>query len=155
MACNCNSNNNCYKKSVVRNYNNNAQAFIATTPTTLTIQGVDVVKNGVSISVLPTTYTINKTGVYHIAADVVFTPAAAGNVTVSAYLDGIALPCTTKTVTGVSGSAQEVHLETDLDFAGACPCSSNITRNISFAIYGATGVTGTVNSLCTGVTKLA
>lgn len=155
MACGCNSNNNCYKKSVVRNYNNNTQAFIATTPTTLTIQGVDVVKNGVSVSVLPTTYTINKTGVYHISADVVFTPTADGAVTVSAYLDGVALPCTTKTVTGSANTAQAVHFETDLDFSRACPCSCDISRNITFAIFGATGVTGSVNALCTGVTKLA
>ena len=151
MACNSNSRNNCYAKSCQRYYNNNAQAFSAT-PTTLQVASARVVDSGISISTEPNNYIINKKGLYHIEADVTFTALTAGLVTVQAYLDGVAMPCTFTQVTAVANALTPVHLATDVQFDSCC-CDVNHT--ITFVITGATGITGTVSRICSGITKVA
>lgn len=149
MACSS-SNKSCYAKSCLRYYNNSAQAFTEI-PTTLAIAGSRVVDSGISIEADASSYTVVKKGLYHISADVEFL-STAGEVTFQAYLDGVALPCTLTKITGVADIEKVGHLETDLQFDSCC---CNVNHTITFVISGATGVTGTVNHLCTGVTKIA
>ena len=151
MACNCKSNKNCYAKSCQRFYNNNVQNF-SETPTTLQITGTRVVDSGISISTEPNNYVINKKGLYHISADVTFTALAAGLVTVQAYLDGVAMPCTLENVTATANALTPVHIETDVQFDSCC---CDVSHSITFVIVGGAGVTGTVNKICSGITKVA
>lgn len=149
MSCS-NTNKNCHAKSCVRYYNNNAQAF-TDNATTLSIAGSRVVDSGIAIEADANSYTVTKRGLYHIAVDIEFI-STAGLVTVQAFLDGVPLPCTLTKITGVANIENVGHLETDLQFDSCC---CNVNHTITFVITGDTGVTGTVNHLCTGITKLA
>lgn len=140
----------CNDKSCQRFYNTQQQSVAVDTPLQIQIAGAKVVDSGIAIETEPASYTITKTGLYHIAADLTVFATAAGAATFSAYLDGVQLPCTKRTVTLLAGTT-EIHTETDLAFSHCCPC---INKTITFVIEGAT-VAGTITQFCSGVLKLA
>lgn len=135
-------------KSCERYYNNNAQALLAAGTLVLTL-GAKVVDTGVSIDPDTQSYSVLTKGLYHISGDIVVTSAAAGNGTLSVYMDGVQLPCTIRNFTTQEGSTP-VHTETDL-YLDSCCCEVNHT--FTFVVTSTTAV-GTVTN-CTGITKLA
>ena len=79
--------NNQYAKSCIRVYNNTAQAFTAAL-TPLNLEGTPVVNSGCSLTLNTASIRVNKSGLYHLAADVTYTPTAAGVVILQLYKDG-------------------------------------------------------------------
>lgn len=144
----CSNNNRCGAKSCVRYYNNNSQALAAGSSLQLVVAGSKVVDSGVAIEVEPQNYTIVKPGLYHISGDVVLDASAAGEVTFEVYRDGVALPCTIKTVT-VAAGLNEIHTETDISVCGCCG------HSFAFMLIADATAAGNVTQLCTGVLKLA
>lgn len=149
MACNGNKN---YQKSCARYYNNTAQTLAANSTTTLTLVGARAVLTGESISVQPQSFDTNKIGLYHLTADAVIAATAAGEVTLVWMMDGVALPCTTKTVTVAADVNTEIHTETDLSLSACCCCVDH-----TFTLLAVTDETaaGSVVQLCAGLLKLA
>lgn len=149
MACN---NGKSYQKSCARYYNNNAQTLAANGRTTLTLAGARAVLSGESIGVQPQSYDATKIGLYHLSADAVIEATAAGTVTLVWTMDGVALPCTAKTVTVAADVSTEIHTETDLSLSACCCCV-----NHTFTLLAITDETaaGSVVQLCTGLLKLA
>lgn len=145
MSCNCNKNP--YAKSAVRVFNTAAQPFTADT-TTLTIEGTPVVDTGCSLCLNPASITVDKSGLYHLSADVTFTPTAAGVAIVQLYRDGVALPCAISQLTVAAGTIYTTHIETDLCINTCCVNRPSISLRIG-------GVAGTVNRTCVGAVKLA
>lgn len=91
---------------------------------------------------------VNKSGLYHLSADVTYTPTAAGVVILQLYKDGVALPCAIAQQTVAAGDVYTSHIETDLCLTTCCVNHPLITLDIS-------GVAGTVNHTCVGMVKLA
>lgn len=151
MSCSNNSNKSCRDKSCERYYNNNNQVLNAGTTIQLVIAGSKVVDSGIAIDVQPQSYTILKTGLYHISADVVVDANVAGNVVFQVYMDGVALPCTTKTVTLAEGETA-IHTETDLRLS-ACCC--DVSHNFTFTLSSPAAAAGNVIEFCSGILKLA
>lgn len=149
MGCSNRRHKTCHDKSCQRYYNNNWQSFVAETPLTLTVAGASVVDSGISIATEPQSYNILKTGIYHISGDIVATVATAGAGTFEVYLDGVALPCTIKTVSLPVGNTA-IHTETDIAFDNCC---CNIDKSITFVFTPS--VSGTIATFCSNVTKLA
>lgn len=149
----CGNNNSC-GKSVARYYNNTTQTFTADSTTTLAVFGNLVVLNGNAISEYNNGYTILKAGTYRISADIVVTGSAAGLLTFQVYLDGLLLPCTVRKQSISAGSTTSIHTETEINFNKVCPCSSNVNHKIIFALVTDAAAAGTVDNLCTGVTKI-
>lgn len=139
--------NNAYAKSCVRAYNNTTQAFTdALTP--LNLKGVPMVESGCSLTLNTGSITVNRSGLYHLSADVTYTPTAAGVAIIQLYKDGVALPCAISQHTVAAGSVYTDHIETDLCLVTCCANHPIITLNIS-------GVAGNVNHTCVGMCKLA
>ena len=138
---------NQYAKSCIRVYNNTAQAFTAAL-TPLNLEGTPVVDSGCSLTLNTASIRVNKSGLYHLSADVTYTPTAAGVAIVQLYKDGVALPCAISQQTVVAGSVYTAHVETDLEIITCCVNRPLITLDIS-------GVDGSVNHTCVGAVKLA
>lgn len=137
-------------KSCVRYYNNTAQALPVSDVTQLAVAGARVVDTGVSIESQPSAYTIVNRGLYYISADVTINATAAGDVVFAAYMDGVFLPCTVTNATLAVGF-NTIHLETDILVEGYY----GISKNITFAITTDDTATGTVEHICSGITKEA
>lgn len=144
MSCNKSP----YAKSCVRTYNNAPQLFVADPATTLTLQGDVVVDSGCSLKLNSANVQILKSGLYHISADVTYTPDAAGEAIVQLYKDGVALPCAISTETVAAATIYTTHVETDLLVSVCCVNQPSISVRIG-------GVAGTVDHICAGVLKLA
>lgn len=144
MSCN---NRNPHSKSCVRAYNNASQPF---TPalTTLNITGTPVVETGCSLDLNPANIRVNNSGLYHLSADVTFTPSANGVAVIQFYQNGVALPCAISTHTVTAGNTYTDHIETDLVLSTCCVNRPIITLAIS-------GVAGTVSHTCVGALKNA
>lgn len=151
MSCSSNGNKSCHDKSCERYYNNNNQVLDDGTTIQLVIAGSKVVDSGIAIDVQPQSYTITKTGLYHIAGDVVIDANVAGSVVFQVYMDGVALPCTTKTVTLAVGN-NAIHTETDLRLTNCC-CDVNHT--FTFTLTSQALAAGNVIEFCSGILKLA
>lgn len=149
MACN---NGKSYQKSCARYYNNNAQTLAANGQTTLTLAGARAVLSGEAIGVQPQSFDTTKIGLYHLTADAVIAATAAGKVTLVWMMDGVALPCTAKTVAVAADVNTEIHTETDLSLSACCCCV-----NHTFTLLAITDETaaGSVVQLCAGLLKLA
>ena len=91
---------------------------------------------------------VNRSGLYHLSADVTYTPTAAGVVITQLYKDGVALPCAIAQQTVTADTVYTDHIETDLCINTCCVNRPLITLDIS-------GVAGTVNHTCVGAVKLA
>lgn len=139
--------NNQYAKSCIRVYNANPQTVTATA-TTLVLEGTPVVESGCSLCLNPSSITIKKSGLYHLAADISFTPTAAGTFIVQLYKDGVALPCTIVQDTAETGNVFAAHVETDICVNACCVNNPEITLVVS-------GVAGTITRTCVGALKLA
>lgn len=143
MSCNTRSP---YAKSCIRVYNDTPQVVTADA-TPLILEGVPVVYSGCSLTLNTGSVTVEKSGLYHLSADVTITPSAAGTLIVQLNKDGVVLPCAvTRDI--VSTNPITVHVETDLIINTCCinqPVITVVTR----------GVAGTVNHVCAGVLKLA
>lgn len=138
---------NQYAKSCIRAYNNSPQAFTAAL-TPLNIEGTPVVKSGCSLSLNMASIRVNRSGLYHLSADVTYTPTAAGVAIIQLYKDGVALPCAISQQTVTADTIYTSHIETDLCINTCCVNHPLITLDIS-------GVAGTVNHTCVGMVKLA
>lgn len=145
MSCNAKSP---YAKSCVRVYNNAEQAFVADPATIIALQGDVVVDSGCSLKLNASNVQILKSGLYHISADVTYTPTAAGEAVVQLYRDGIAMPCAISAETVAADTIYTTHIETDILVNVCCINQPSITVRIG-------GVAGTVNHICAGVLKLA
>lgn len=139
--------NNQYRKSCIRAYNNNDQTFVAA-GTQLSIEGTSVVNSGCSLTLNTANIRINKSGLYHLSADVTFVPTAAGIAIIQFYKDGVALPCAIASETVVAGNTYTEHIETDLEIVTCCVNRPLIT-------ISASGVAGNVSHTCVGIVKLA
>ena len=149
----CNSNGNCNRhKSFVRYYNQTAQAFAANATHPIVVNANQVVSQGKAIVSTPNGYRIERTGLYGISADVVILGTTAGNVTVQANLDDVALPCTIRYATLVVDGYVSLHLETDILFEQVCKCQNNTSHQITFSIVS-TGGAGSIVEVCTGIIK--
>ena len=149
----CNSNGSCHcQKSIARFYNKTTQAFPANTVTPISVNANQVVLEGKAIVPTLNGYRIEKTGLYNISCDVVLLGATAGNVILQAYLDGVAMPCTERTVTLVAEAYTTIHLETDILFEPVCRCQNNTSHAITFAVVS-TGGAGSIVNVCSGVKK--
>lgn len=156
MSCGSNSRNrnSCYQKSCQRYYSTTRQELTTTERVQLIIAGAKVVDTGISIDTQPQSYEILKAGLYHISGDLVLDGTVAGNVTLSAYLDGVQLPCTIRRAYIVADGAREIHTETDLDFRSCC-CNGDVNHTITFALESDGTATATVAEFCSGVIKEA
>lgn len=143
MSCS----NNQYAKSCIRVYNNTTQTFTADV-TPLNIEGTPVVQSGCSLTLNTASIRVNKSGLYHLSADITHTPTAAGVIVVQMYKDGVALPCAISSETVAAGSTYTTHIETDLVITTCCVNHPLITLSIS-------GAAGSVSHTCVGVVKLA
>lgn len=153
MCCNSNGNGKCdCQKPIARFYNQTPQAFAANTITQLAVNANQVVLECKAIVPSLNGYRIDKTGLYHIACDVVLLGTTAGNVDVMGYLDGNAMPCTDRRVTLVADAYTSVHFETDVLFSQVCRCQNNTSHQITFAV-ASTGGAGSVVNVCTVVNK--
>lgn len=151
MACGNNRHKTCHDKSCQRFYNNNIQTLPVSTDLQLIIEGSRVVDSGISIETQNQTYTILKTGLYHITADVTLESLAPGDVVFQAYMDGVPLPCTKRSRT-VAVGYNPIHTETDLELDGCC---CDVTHTITFRLQSDAAVNGSVIEFCSGVLKLA
>lgn len=149
----CGNGNGC-NKSVARFYNNVAQTFAADAVTPLIVSGNQVVLSGNGITVFNNGYSILKSGIYRISGDVVVSGTAAGLLTFQVYLDGLLLPCTVRKQSIAAGDTTMLHTETEINFNKVCPCSNNVSHQVTFALVTDAAASGTVENLCTGVTKL-
>lgn len=143
MSCNTRSP---YAKSCIRVYNDTPQVVTADA-TPLILEGIPIVYSGCSLTLNTGSVTVEKSGLYHLSADVTITPSAAGALTVQLNKDGVVLPCAVTRDT-VSANPITIHVETDLIINTCCinqPVITVVTR----------GVAGTVNHVCAGVLKLA
>lgn len=138
---------NRYSKSCVRATNASVQTVTAAL-TPLNILGTPVVDTGCSMDLSTSGITVNNSGLYHFAADVVFTPTADGTLTVQLYKDGVALPCAIAQDTAETGNTTTLHVETDLCLGACCANKPVITVTTS-------GVAGTVPRVCFGGLRLA
>lgn len=144
MSCNCQSP---YAKSCIRVSNTTAQTVTAS-QSTLILEGTPVVESGCSLTLNPSSITVNKSGLYHLSADITFTPTAAGIFVFQLYRDGSPLPCAIITDTVEEGNIFSGHIETDLCINTCCVSKPQFTVVVS-------GAAGTVNNLCVGALKLA
>lgn len=150
MGCTSSKHKTCRDKSCQRYYNNNSQAFAAGQAITLQVAGNRVVDTGVAIETQGQSMTTLKTGLYHIAADIVATVTAASTGTFQVYMDGVPLPCTLKPLNFIAG-ANPVHAETDLELDGCC---CDVTHTFTFVFTSGTAV-GNITEFCAGILKLA
>lgn len=134
-------------KSCARVYNNNNQTVTAAL-TPLVLEGSPVVDSGCSICINSGNFVIEHSGLYHLSADVTFTPTSSGTFVIQFYKDGIALPCTLTQAIVSAGNTVTLHVETDLQIGTCCINQPSITLDTS-------GVAGTVNHVCSGVLRLA
>lgn len=149
----CNSNGGCgCQKSIARFYNQTAQAFAANAITPIAVNANQVVLEGNAIEAPLNGYRINKTGLYTISCDVALLGTTAGNVVLQGYLDGVAMPCTTRNVTLVADAYTPVHFDTDILFEPVCRCQNNTSHAITFAVVS-TGGAGSIVNVCSGVKK--
>ncbi len=150
MSCCNNKHKTCHDKSCQRYYNTTAQAFVADQTITLQIAGNRVVDSGVAIDTDVSTFSVSKSGLYHIVADAIVLTTTAGSGTLRILKNGVPLPCSARLVSLPLGAATEIHTETEI-ILDCCCCGSN---TFSFEFVSDTAV-GSVISLCTGVLKLA
>lgn len=151
MSCGNRKNKSCYAKSCQRYYNNNSQAIPAGATLQLTIAGNRVVDSGISIETQPQNFNTIKTGLYRITGDIVIEPTAAGDVSLSVYMDGVQLPCTLKTIT-LATEKVAVHTETDLELDGCC---CDVGHSFAFVLSSASTGAGAVIESCYSMLKLA
>lgn len=150
MGCSGTSKKRANYKSCVRYYNNAKQTLTTNATNQMQILGARVVDTGVSIETQPSSYTIVTKGLYHISGDVYINATASGVVQFVAYMDGVALPCTGVKQTIFVGE-NAVHIETDLEIDGCCA----VNKTITFNVITDTTAAGTVEHICTGITKIA
>lgn len=146
MSCNCRANSP-YAKSCIRTYNNTVQPFTEAL-TTLNLEGTPVVDSGCSLSLNGSSVSINKSGLYHLTADVTYTATGAGVAVVQLYQNGVAMPCAISQQTVAAADVNTAHVETDI-CAGVC-CANRPVITVAIS-----GVAGDVNHVCFGALKLA
>lgn len=151
MSCSNKCRKSCHDKSCQRFYNNNSQAIEANASTQLVIAGTKVVDSGISIETEPQNYTTLKTGLYHISGDVTINATAAGVAVLQVFMDGVAMPCTKKTISLIAGN-NNIHTETDICIS-ACCC--DVSHTFTFVITTDATATGSVTEFCSGMLKLA
>ena len=140
-------NKNPYAKSCIRVYNATAQT-ITDAVQTLILEGTPIVNSGCSLTLNTSGITINKSGLYHISADVTISPTTAGTSVIQLYKDGVAIPCAIAQDTAEADNIFTAHIETDLCLNVCCVNQPVITLVVS-------GVAGTVTNVCVGALKLA
>lgn len=145
----CNAMNRCVK-SCVRYYNDAVQPVTADATVQLAVAGSRVVSTGTAVDVEPNSYTTLRTGLYHLSSDVVFECTTAGDLEFNVLMDGVVLPCMTRSLTPTVGY-NEIHTETDLYLSGCCPC---VSHTFTYQLVS-TGAVGSVLKVCTGIIKNA
>ena len=127
-------------KSKIDTYSTSAQSVIAN-------QSIDfqantfLCGNGIVHAPGTSVVAIQQCGEYFIAADVVFTPTAAGAVTMQLYNNGVAVSGATATVQGTADEAATFNITKAIQVLCSCNCVNN-SANLSVSFSAA----GTVNS---------
>lgn len=150
----CGTKCSCKNKSCARFYNNVPQTFEADSVNQIVISGDPVVLTGNAITAWNTGYQTCKTGLFHISGDIVATASAAGQIAFQVYLDGVLLPCTVRQKTMAVDEIVSIHTETDIDVDKCCPCNNVANHRIVFVLVADSAVAGTIDKVCTGITKL-
>lgn len=138
---------NQYAKSCIRVYNPVPQTVPATA-TVVNLEGTPVVDSGCSLTLNTASVQVNKSGLYRFSADVIFTPTAAGTLTVQLYQDGVAIPSAIARDSAEAANTVPIHVETDLCLNTCCVNRPVITLVVS-------GVAGSVANVSFGAVKLA
>ena len=131
---------------VARVFNNNNQTVTAD-ETALTLLGTTVVNNTDFITVDTGDFTVHRGGIYHLSADVTFTPSTTSSAsTIEVYWsnNGTLLPCTLSTV--ATSGATTVHTETDIQLGVCCMIHPTLTLCIK-------GAAGTVSHISAAVDR--
>ena len=131
---------------VARIFNNTSQTVTAD-ETPITLLGSTVVDNTGLITVNSGSFTVRSSGVYHLSADVTFTPTSTSSPsTIQVYWsnNNTQLPCTLSTVS--TSGAVTVHTETDIALSACCMIKPNLVVNIQ-------GAAGTVSHISAAVSK--
>ena len=131
---------------VARAYNNATQTVTADA-NALTLLGTSVVDNTGAIAINTSSFTVKAGGVYHLSADVTFTPTSTASAsTVKVYWsdNGETFPCTVST-TSTSGVVT-IHSESDVPLGVCCMIKPNLVVNIE-------GAAGTVTHVSAAVSR--
>lgn len=131
---------------VARAFNNATQSVTADA-TALTLLGTSVVDTTGAISINTSSFTAKAAGVYHLTADVTFTPTSTSTAsTVKVYWsdNGETFPCSIST-TSTSGVVT-IHSETDVPLGVCCMIKPNLVVNIE-------GAAGTVSHISAAVSR--
>ena len=138
-----------YQKSVL-------DAYSSTTQTVAVNETIDFnnisVDTGCSIAYTAgsPTVTLRKPGLYYVSFTADMTPTGAGDITVSLFKNGTALPGATTTTTGVAATATRIVLSKVVQVLPSCPAINNIT-NLTF---NNVGIAGAYNNVSLQVFKL-
>ena len=131
---------------VTRVFNNSSQTVTAD-ETQISLLGTTVVDNTGAVTANTSSFTVHSSGVYHLSADVTFTPTStASPSTIQVYWsdNGTQFPCTLSTVS-TSGEVT-VHSETDVALGVCCMIKPNLVVNIK-------GAAGTVSHISASVSR--
>ena len=126
---------------------NNASQTVTADETPITLLGTTVVDNTGAITTNTSSFTVRSAGIYHLSADVTFTPTStASPSTIQVYWsdNGTQLPCTLSTVS--TSGAITVHTETDIALDVCCMIKPNLVVNIK-------GAAGTVSHISAAVSR--
>lgn len=125
---------NPHYKSAVESYNTATQA-LTTTPAPLGLTGTVLTNTGVSLSPEQAAVKINNAGLYQARANVQALAAAAGDIVIGLYLDGVLLPETRRTVTAAADAA--VSITTDMLRSIPCDCTSHTLQLYGWVVGAA------------------
>ena len=131
---------------VARIFNNTSQTVTAD-ETAIALLGTTVVDNTNSVTANSSSFTVRSAGVYHLSADVTFTPTSTTSAsTIQVYWsnNGTQLPCTLSTVS--TDGTVTIHSETDIGLDVCCMIKPNLVVNIQ-------GAAGTVSHISAAVSK--
>lgn len=152
MGC-INGGNGC-GTSCARTYNNTAQTVAAGAITNIITLGNQVVLTGNGIATTQNGFITYKAGTFHLDALIDILGTTAGDITFSAYLDGVQLPCTVNIATLVADRHSVVPISTDIYFEKLCPCNNRVRHTITFVANSAGAGVGTIVNVCAGMTEI-
>ena len=104
---------------------------------------------GPNINLSGNAIQISGAGYYDINASITLAPSAAGNVTITAFVDNVAIPGATATATA-SAANDPINISISSLFREGCPCCNGVS-NLTFVL---TGTASSVTNISVVVEKL-
>lgn len=139
---------NAHHKSIISTYNTAPQAITATN-TALNLLGAYAINSGIALEASAGSVSVLYGGTYEIDASIVVDATTAGDVTTGIYLNGVALPEASKTITCTAGNT-EINLNAIRRIDAGC-CSDS---TLQVMIVGDGTVAGSVISVDMQVVKV-